>query len=648
MLKLREIELLGFKSFADRTRFVCDGGTAAVVGPNGCGKSNLADAVSWVLGEQSARVLRGERMSDVIFNGAGARQPTGMAEVSITLTASEDDHVSPVVLEAAAVDRGDSLDADGEPQISADAARGETRRWPDEIKVTRRLFRSGESEYLVNGETCRLRDIQDIFMGTGLGPESYAIIEQGRIGQILSSKPSDRRAIIEEAAGVSKFKSRKRLAEAKLEASRQNLARINDILEEISKQANSLKRQATKAQRYGELQGELRSRQKRVFVSRLCSLEGQCAEARSRLEAVQSECAGAAHSLDVLDSEQATAAQRYEQNEGAIKPLREQTLANELEAERMRSRLHAAGQQREVLHGRMSEAQCEQARLSDQVERVCAKASALALEAEQLLAEWSGAKESAAQWTDRQAEIARELAAREEEAESSRRDAVSGVSRCAELRNQTVKAEEMNASLERQLGRVELERQAAEENFARASSELKTIEAGRRLSDEALRSLSQAGALAGTALDQARLEEATSRSAVEGLEREISQKSARKQALEESLARHAYSTESVRRLLAAPQSDFRPLGVLADFMEVAPGYEEIVEEFLKAELDCVVVEGHDEARSGIALLRNEAGGRSVFFVRNFSSNGHRNEVGGEQGGAVGKQPGVVASFAELV
>ena len=159
-----------------------------------------------------------------------------------------------------------------------------------EITVTRRLFRSGESEYLINGDVCRLRDIQDLFMGTGLGPESYAIIEQGRIGQILSSKPSDRRLILEEAAGISKFKTRKRLAEAKLESSRQNLARIADILEEVMKQVNSLKRQASKARRYRELHEELRGRLKTVLVSRLKALEIEFQRLRAELAQVQETC----------------------------------------------------------------------------------------------------------------------------------------------------------------------------------------------------------------------------------------------------------------------------------------------------------------------------------------------------------------------
>src|SRR5207248_1220883 len=206
-------------------------GIAAVVGPNGCGKSNLSDAISWVLGEQSAKSLRGARMEDVIFAGTRERKPLGLAAVTMTL-------VDPVILAPPSPEHlnGHTPASNGmNGHASPEPAR------PSEITITRRLFRSGESEYLINGRPARLRDIQDLFMGTGLGPESYAIIEQGRIGQILSSKPSDRRAIIEEAAGVSKFKTRKRLAEAKLESSRQNLARITDILTEVTKQIGSLK-----------------------------------------------------------------------------------------------------------------------------------------------------------------------------------------------------------------------------------------------------------------------------------------------------------------------------------------------------------------------------------------------------------------------
>src|SRR5690348_7259665 len=204
-------------------------GVAAVVGPNGCGKSNISDAISWVLGEQSAKSLRGTRMEDVIFAGTRDRKPLGMAYVTMTL-------VDPDVYPEHPANKPHAVE-DGQPKKSG------------EVTITRRLFRSGESEYLIDGRPARLRDIQDLFMGTGLGPESYAIIEQGRIGQILSSKPQDRRSVIEEAAGITRFKTRKRLAEAKLEGAKQNLSRVFDILEEVTRQVNSLKRQAAKAKR---------------------------------------------------------------------------------------------------------------------------------------------------------------------------------------------------------------------------------------------------------------------------------------------------------------------------------------------------------------------------------------------------------------
>ena len=254
-------------------------GIAAVVGPNGCGKSNLSDAINWVLGEQSAKSLRGARMEDVIFAGTRERKALGMASVTMTLVADELRFAREVPVAAEPEPSEKAGEGQPEHEIAAAAMkqmeltetltrrtrtgtrtprlRPTPKRRPSgrgEITITRRLYRSGESEYLINGKLARLRDIQDLFLGTGLGPESYAIIEQGRIGQILSNKPQDRRAVIEEAAGITKFKTRKRLAEAKLEGAKQNLARVFDILEEVTRQVNSLKRQAAKAKRYGRIE----------------------------------------------------------------------------------------------------------------------------------------------------------------------------------------------------------------------------------------------------------------------------------------------------------------------------------------------------------------------------------------------------------
>ncbi len=371
MLKLKRLQILGFKSFCDRTELKFHGeGIAAIIGPNGCGKSNIADAISWVLGEQSAKSLRGSRMEDVIFSGTRERNPTGMAEVSLTLidpetyggpdsnapteieiqdglhapenqTDNPDENWDEAEIRAQAARETELAVEEAQPgQVSTEAVEGGTadasaeasqadeppadessadapsvddskvtviHRVPQvvlkirrrkfnsqqhrtgEISVTRRLFRSGDSEYLLNGKLCRLRDIQELFMGTGLGPESYALIEQGRIGQILSSRPTDRRSIIEEAAGITKFKTRKRLAEARLEDAKTNLHRVNDIFEEVTRQMNSLKRQASKAERYARLRDEMRARLRVVLASKFAQMEQEGTTLEARITQVGEE-----------------------------------------------------------------------------------------------------------------------------------------------------------------------------------------------------------------------------------------------------------------------------------------------------------------------------------------------------------------------
>ncbi|MEW6107962.1 MAG: chromosome segregation protein SMC [Nitrospirota bacterium] len=226
-MRIEKLELIGFKSFADKTSFILHPGITCIVGPNGCGKSNIVDAFRWVLGEQSAKSLRGEKMEEVIFNGSVLKKPKGMAEVAMVIAGLNG------------------------------AGGGNGQGQNDFVTVARRLYRSGESEYMLNKNHCRLKDIKDVFLDTGLDFRSYSILEQGRIGEILNSKPQDRRFIIEEVAGVMKYKVRKAEALSKLESSRVNLVRINDIIAEIKKQINILDRLAKKAERYKKLSSEL-------------------------------------------------------------------------------------------------------------------------------------------------------------------------------------------------------------------------------------------------------------------------------------------------------------------------------------------------------------------------------------------------------
>ena len=242
-MKIKHIELIGFKSFADKTLFPLHSGITCIVGPNGCGKSNIVDAFRWVLGEQSAKSLRGEKMEEVIFQGSAAKKQKGMAEVALVF--SQSSHMS---------SRSSFKNGNGSGDDNGS----------DEISVSRRLYRSGESEYLINKSQCRLKDIKDIFLDTGLDVKSYSILDQGKIGEIINTKPQDRRFLIEEVAGVMKYKVRRAEAISKLESSKQNLQRINDIIYEVRRQINSLDRQVKKAEKYKRLIGEIKELELRI------------------------------------------------------------------------------------------------------------------------------------------------------------------------------------------------------------------------------------------------------------------------------------------------------------------------------------------------------------------------------------------------
>ncbi len=658
MYKLKRVELLGFKSFADRTRLDFADGIAAVVGPNGCGKSNLSDAISWVLGEQSAKSLRGERMMDVIFNGTSARPSTGMAEVSLTLIDPEYMQALP---ESPEVGDENPVAESPSPDFSADGANGNgngtghaarpavLRHRAGEIVVTRRLFRSGESEYLINGEACRLRDIQDLFMGTGLGPESYAIIEQGRIGLILSSKPSDRRSIIEEAAGVSKFKTRKRLAEAKLESSRLNLARISDILEEVTKQVNSFKRQASKARRFREMQEELRGRLKVTLTSRLRTLDTECQRLRDEVAALLASSTEAAVKLEQIDREQKTAAARYDELEGQLYELRSAIAQQEIERERLSARIGQVRQQSIGLEARTGEAQAESAVLEQQLQALDTEISAKTMQAGQLQQARVTAQQTLGLLVARQEELIAAITRAEAATEGGRQELLASVSQLAELRNQLVQAAEVGLALDRQSARSNADIEAVAQLHGRLTAEMEGLASDHARGQTTLTDLEKSVDSTETSLENARREEISRRAEVDALRQEFSSARARRLALEESLARHSYSTESVRRLLSGNETGngngFHPLGVLADFVEVAPGYEEVVEEYLKTELDCLVVERHEDARSGISLLKSEGTGRSTFFVTRVAGNGQGN---GNQDSEIRQQAGVLATVRDLV
>ena len=435
MLKLRKVEIVGFKSFCERTVVAFSGsGTTCIVGPNGCGKSNVVDAISWVLGEQSHKSLRAERMADCIFNGTTKRPPLGLAEVTITMEDPELAEAARFVMESAASDTAAdseslitensepcgltdttteilSLDPAQAPETQEAATDdsalvpaepgGKFKRKkkqadkpvlamkPGEVVVSRRLYRSGQSEYLINGRVGRLRDIQEMFMGVGLGPDSYAIIEQGRIGLILSTKPMERRAIIEEAAGVTKFKTKKRLAEAKLESSKVNLSRVNDIVVEVEKQLGSLKRQAAKARRYSEIREQMRGIVRQMLAGKARELDAEAERISKQLQELSASELQRATAIQQQEGEQDRLNQRIYELDAETRQNQNVLNLTALEVDRSENRIAFNRQRTGELAGRHAKIDAELAQATAQAVEWESR-SASQIQAVTLLREESG------------------------------------------------------------------------------------------------------------------------------------------------------------------------------------------------------------------------------------------------------------------
>jgi len=663
LLKLRKVEIVGFKSFCERTVVTFSGlGTTCIVGPNGCGKSNVVDAISWVLGEQSHKSLRAERMADCIFNGTTKRPPLGMAEVTITMEDPELAEAARFVLEGAAAEEkkdftpentektqfeGDATTAapTGDP-LSQDTAgptpaaenteesggglkkvfkrkkKNEEKPTlatkPGEIMVSRRLYRSGQSEYLINGRVARLRDIQELFMGVGLGPDSYAIIEQGRIGLILSTKPMERRAIIEEAAGVTKFKTKKRLAEAKLESSKLNLARVNDIVVEVEKQLGSLKRQAAKARRYSEIRDQMRGIVRQMLAGKARELDAAAERIGKQLEELNAAETQRATAIQQMEGEQDRLTQRIYELDAEIRQKQNVLNLTTLEVDRSENRIAFNRQRAEELAGRQAQMDAELKRARAQAAEWETR-SATQVQAVTLLRGESGVLNGRVE----------ELLQRVEQRGTQIRDAEG---RIEALR---LRASEAGESLLRLHG----EQKQAEEALAHQTealrklegSEHEVLETSMRARDDAERAAreleavsEQLGALKHKAaelqakIDGLRKQREGLTEEADGLRDALASVRARHSTLTQILNDRSYTAEAVQKLFAANEKggrqQFRAVGVLADYAEVEEKHEAAIEQFLRDELEFVVVETFDHARTGISMLRDEVGGRATFFV----------------------------------
>ena len=579
---MHRMEISGFKSFSDRTSIEFPLGITAVVGPNGCGKSNIGDAINWVLGAQSPKLLRGTTMQDVIFSGTEARRPMGMAEVSIRLAGSR-------------------------------ASDPDERR---ETAITRRLFRDGESDYLLNGRRARLKDIQEILRRARVGAKTYATIEQGQIDQILNAKPRDRRLIIEDAAGVSGFKHKRRLAEMKLQATEANLLRVNDIVSEVHRQINSLKRQAAKARRYQRLREELRAKKHVKFahqaremdaeLARLREKETKAREAESaaaaRLATLEAELAAERHSLDEADRDFRDTARRLHQleaevdrKEERIEHCRQRILEAEETAERLGGETLALGERKTVTEQELS-ALTDRGRIEDR-------------EIESL----------ATRLSERQSDLdaaSSRLEGLRGDLDEVRHELFGSMNRAAELRNERRSIQEAiereNVRIERLGGELEESRGEASRLDAEKIMLEGDLDEGRR----EVGRLIDAHEIAEQALREARGRiEADATGLASAREREQSA-AARLRTLEDVATRFAGVSDGVRMLLTSGSAaGVRTVGVVADFVEAGRQLEGAAELYLQAVLPAVVLEDDSDAERAAAMLRTEGAGRTCLISR---------------------------------
>ncbi len=611
-MRLSKLHINGFKSFPDRAELAFDDGVTAIVGPNGCGKSNVVDAITWVLGEQSAKSLRGEKMEDIIFSGSDARKPTAAAEVRLMLSqvaqaaATMTRQAVPVVIPG--------TDVVITPASDADPLLDDVPLSVRDVEIGRRLYRSGESEYLIDGEVCRLRDIHDLLMDSGLGVKAYAVIEQGKIGQILSSRPAERRALIEEAAGVTKYKSRRRSAELKLEAAEQNLTRVDDIVFEVEKQRGALKRQAAKARRYQRLREELRRWEQVHFAHRFRTLSRDIESADSRLAAARErETMASAHLAEIETTLEGLRIHLTEADSLSTS-TREQAHARELEIGRRQQQIAFDKQQIADLGVRAEELAQEVRDLEGRHDPAEREIDSQRAAAATVRANASVVGEKVAEC---EVDYSSALAATqtvEKDADELRAAVMSAATTLSALRQARDNAGAVKDRVASELGRLAIEARELTAESDRV----------RNLREQALTSLASTRESVTVALarreqldeqlSHARALRARVVSELTGTERDQAGLGARLESLEGLDASRASFGDAARFLLAEAPEAVGQHGAIADHISVERTYERAVDALLGELLQHVIVDSSAQVTAALSLLGEQDAGRCGFLV----------------------------------
>ena len=623
-MHLQRLEISGFKSFPDRAELSFESGVTAIVGPNGCGKSNVVDAITWVLGEQSAKSLRGERMEDVIFSGSDARRPTPVAEVKLQFVGVAMTRESP------SVGNGDFDGAEGPAEVNDNDRREEKAsrflNQPRDVEVARRLYRSGESEYLIDGTMCRLRDIQDLLMDAGVGIKAYAIIEQGKIGQILGARPTERRQLIEEAAGVTKYKARRRSAELKLEAAQQNLMRVDDVVFEVGRQRAALKRQAAKARRYRRLRDELRHWEVVVFAGRYRKLiqalganSERIEDANAREVATTAQLAKQETQLEGLRSE-------LFQSESRSTTALKTAHTKELEIGHLRKEIEFSNKQEIDLRAAVEEIKIEledlEARLEPSILELSVRRKAVAGVSEEL----EVAKQRLTAEDTQTVRLQRAVEQLENDVDSARDEAFSAATKITALHHAV---DQTRSGQERLSGEMSaLDAETTDVNIGLQATEKLNLEVANKL-EYALKLLAETRdvyANRESKLLNMRTSAGNLRDDLKPAEYRLAGMSARLSSLEEFDAARSGYADAVRMLLADETGRIRHFGSVADYVDVDRRYETAIEVCLGDLLQCVVVQGLEDVVTALSVVREDDAGRCGFLVLNELNADEKNGI----------------------
>jgi chromosome segregation protein len=595
-MRIKQLELLGFKSFKQKTTLTFPEGITAVVGPNGCGKSNIVDALRWVLGEQSAKHLRGQEMSDVVFAGNDSSAPLGMADVSLLL-----ENVTPP-----------DLSVNGTNGHNGAYKNGDGPDWT-EVMVSRRYFRSGDSEYLFNKIPCRLRDIVEFFLGTGAGTKAYSIIEQGRVEALINAKAQDIRILVEEAAGVSLYRSRRLAAERKLERTRENLSRVSDLLHEMDRQLGTLRRQAKKAEQYKVLQDELKTIDLTLQSRAYQALTTEVSSLVSRQAAVGREEEQLHQKIRTLQAERMSTAERAAREEDALRELEERihTLESTLQQSEQKQSFRA--QQEEQVQLRLADAEHDYRLVSEkkaQMEQEFSQRVASAAEVAEQIQYDADALQTQEQVL---ADLQDTALQHESQVEELKTEMVDLLTQESQVKNALAysreRTEEVSQRLElladkaKQVGQLRAEREQALAALQEKSSALhQRVQHGqqqREAKDRELQAAIRAGEQLDTALSEARARQAELQARLTTLEE-----------LEQGYDRYDQGVQSVMSDCDFPAA---VLGVVAQMIEVPQAYERAVAAVLREKLEYMVVTDTEAGVVAVGYLNQMQSGHGHFI-----------------------------------